>query len=122
MEKRASLLEKERTKLIKQWRAEAKAETEEARLLERRNRWYRRLWRCFESGYGSFALKVFNGLTYCEEFIANLPLTIGAIALSTANLGVDWFKFAEENLDSCEPVHFHSKQCTFPEVSTALER
>jgi hypothetical protein len=63
------------------------------------------------------ATKTFDFLTYCEAFFANLPLTIGAIALSTANLGVDWFKFAEENMDSCEPVHFHSAQCTFPEVS-----
>lgn len=63
---------------------------------------------------------MFNGYTYCEEFIANLPLTIGAIALSTANLGVVWFKFAEVNMESCEPVHFHSAQCTFPEVSIVI--
>jgi hypothetical protein len=52
-----------------------------------------------------------------ESFFANLPLTIGAIALSIASLGVVWFKFAEENMKSCIPVHFHSAQCTFPEVS-----
>ena len=26
-----------------------------------------------------------------------------------------WFTFAEENLNSCQPVHFYSKQCTYPE-------
>lgn len=50
-----------------------------------------------------------------EVFISNLPLTIGAIAMAIALLGVVWFKFVEENLDSCQPVHFHSSQCTFPE-------
>ena len=25
------------------------------------------------------------------------------------------FKFAEENLDSCQPVHFYSEQCIYPE-------
>lgn len=50
-----------------------------------------------------------------ETFISNLPLTVGAIALAIVTLGVVWFKFAEENLDSCQPVHFHSSQCTFPE-------
>jgi hypothetical protein len=54
-------------------------------------------------------------LTYIEAFIANLPLTIGAIAMAVVTLGVVWFKFAEETLASCEPVHFHSSQCTFPE-------
>ena len=50
-----------------------------------------------------------------ETFISNIPLTIGAIALAIVTLGVVWFKFAEENLSSCEPVHFHSTQCSFPE-------
>ncbi len=35
--------------------------------------------------------------------------------MAIALLGVVWFKFVEENLDSCQPVHFHSSQCTFPE-------
>lgn len=59
---------------------------------------------------------IFPFLAWAESFFANLPLTIGAIALSIASLGVVWFKFAEENMDSCIPVHFHSAQCTFPEV------
>jgi hypothetical protein len=58
-------------------------------------------------------------LMWMESFVANLPLSIGAIALSIANLGVVWFKFAEVNLSSCTPVHFHSSQCSFPEVCSS---
>lgn len=64
---------------------------------------------------GNLSSNVYLFLLWLESFVANLPLTINAIALAIANLGVDWFKFAEENLDSCEPVHFHSSQCSFPE-------
>jgi hypothetical protein len=60
--------------------------------------------------------KIVKGLAWVESFLANLPLTIGAIAVSIANLGVVWFKFAEVHLSSCKPVHFHSSQCSFPEV------
>lgn len=102
---------------MKQWRAEAREEEEKERYKRAKTRSSTRLmrltgtvWkRCFEC--------VFGLLTWCESFVANLPLTIGAIALAIANLGVNWFKFAEETMDSCEPVHFHSAQCTFPEVS-----
>jgi hypothetical protein len=117
VEKRSALLEKERLKLIMQWKAEARKELEQARMRDEHDLWHRRVSRCLETTCGTLATKTFYVLAYCEAFFANLPLTIGAIALSTANLGVDWFKFAEENMDSCEPVHFHSAQCTFPEVS-----
>jgi hypothetical protein len=60
--------------------------------------------------------EMLEALMWMESFVANLPLSIGAIALSIANLGVVWFKFAEVNLSSCTPVHFHSSQCSFPEV------
>ena len=69
---------------------------------------------------GHASVQLFIVFAWTESFIGNLPLTIGAIALASANLGVDWFKFAEENLSSCEPVHFHSKQCNFPEVRYSL--
>ena len=58
---------------------------------------------------------LFRLVVRVETFVANLPLMIGAIAMAVVTLGVVWFKFAEENLASCEPVHFHSSQCTFPE-------
>jgi len=115
MKKRSRMLEKERTKLIKQWRAEAKAEEEAERKTREHNMWYRRLGRYMDAEFGSVMGGAFKFFTWAEAFIGNLPLTIGAIALAIATLGVDWFKFAEENMDSCEPVHFHSSQCSFPE-------
>lgn len=54
-------------------------------------------------------------LSDLANFISNIPLTIGAIALATVTLGIAWFKFAEEMSGSCRPVHFHSSQCTFSE-------
>jgi len=110
MKHKAAFLEAEKARIIETWKKEAQEEAE-------RNRWYRRLWRYFESIAGHMAVKLFVLYAWTESFIGNLPLTIGAIALASANLGVDWFKFAEENLESCEPVHFHSTQCSFPEVS-----
>jgi len=50
-----------------------------------------------------------------ENFISNLPLTIGAIALALATLGVVWYKFTEEMLDTCIRVHYHSEQCKYAE-------
>lgn len=112
MKKRARMLEKERSRLIKQWRAEAFAEE---RSTQQHSRWYRRFSRYQKEQFGEWVSQLFRFFIWLESFVANLPLTIGAIALAVANLGVDWFKFAEENMDSCEPVHFHSSQCTFPE-------
>lgn len=101
--------------MIERWKAEAKEEEEIARQQREYNRWYRRLGRCVIAQLHIFQMKAYRTLTLVEAFIANLPLTIGAVAMAVVTLGVVWFKFAEENLDSCEPVHFHSSQCTFPE-------
>ena len=60
-------------------------------------------------------------MTLFEVFICNLPLTVGAIAMAIVTLGVVWFKFMEENLDSCTPVHFNSGNCTFPEFPGCFE-
>jgi hypothetical protein len=113
--KRARMLEKERAKLIEQWKAEARQEAELLRKQEESNRWYRRLWRSMSQQLRDFGVATFRALTLVENFIGNIPLTIGAVALAIVTLGVVWFKFAEEFLDSCERVHFHSSQCTFPE-------
>ena len=86
----------------------------EGRMDTKTNRWDNRLWRRLVSK--NLANQIFKPFAWAESFFANLPLTIGAISLSAATLGVDWFKFAEENMDSCQRVHFHSAQCTFPEV------
>ena len=113
--KRTRMLEKERAKLIEQWKAEAREEAELSRKQEEANRWYRRFWRSISEQMRDFGVTTFRFLTLVENFIGNLPLTIGAVALAIVTLGVVWFKFAEEYLDTCEPVHFHSSQCTFPE-------
>jgi hypothetical protein len=109
------MLARERTKLIDQWKAEARAETERVRKEVEMNRWYRRLSRSLEAHMKILLMHVMNFLGFVVIFISNLPITIGAVALAIVTLGVVWFKFAEENMDSCQPVHFHSSQCTFPE-------
>ena len=109
LDERGAIVENERLRLVDKWKAEARAEVE-------KDFWHRRIQRSFDAAFGGFFRKVLKTLAYLESFFANLPLTIGAIALSTANLGVDWFKFMEEYVDSCQPVQFHSAQCTFPEV------
>lgn len=81
-----------------------------------RNRCHRRLGRFLSKLLSVFSTDLFMLFAWAESFFGNLPLTIGAIGLSIGNLGVDWFKFTEESLSSCQPVHFHSAQCTFPEV------
>lgn len=113
--KRSRMLEKERAKLIAQWKAEAREEAELLRKQEEANRWYRRFHRHISEQIRQFGVKTFRFLTLIESFIGNLPLTIGAVALAIVTLGVVWFKFAEEFLDTCQRVHFHSSQCTFPE-------
>ena len=50
-----------------------------------------------------------------EVFLANMPLTIGAVGLSWVTLGVIWFKYMEEMISACVPVHYYSNHCTFPE-------
>jgi hypothetical protein len=108
---RARMLEKERSKLIQQWKAEARAEAESMRKEEQSSH----CWRLFAARFNELGNEMFRLSTLIEAFIGNLPLTIGAVAMAVVTLGVVWFKFAEEFLDSCEPVHFHSSQCTFPE-------
>ena len=109
------MLIQERAKLLENWKAEARAEVEAQRLEQEKRRWHYRLreWMSLKfvecSKYGEKLLSNF------ENFISNLPLVIGAVALAIVTLGVVWFKFAEENMNSCQPVHFHSSQCSFPE-------
>lgn len=107
--KRARMLEKESAKNMEQWKAAFLAKEEKKRQEEEKNRrrfsrWFAKVWSSLIQFIGSI-----------EMFIANLPLAIGAVALAIVTLGVVWFKFAEENLSTCERVHFHSSQCTFPE-------
>jgi hypothetical protein len=105
--KRAKMLERERSQLIEQWKAEARAEAQRTRMEAEYNRWYKRLGRSVEAHFKTYLNTAMQFLGRLEMFICNLPLTIGAIALAIVTLGVVWFKFAEENMDSCQPVHFH---------------
>lgn len=86
MQDRAPFLEQERARFIEKWKQEAREE------LQSRS-WMNQLGSTFITSLGQVSKQVTSKLTYLESFFANLPLTIGAIALSTANLGVDWFKF-----------------------------
>lgn len=103
------ILESKKSQIIEQWKQEVRDEAE-------RNRWDRRFQRYVKFYAKKLDAELFTLFAWLESFFGNLPLTIGAVALASANLGVVWFKFAEENLSSCEPVHFHSAQCSFPEV------
>lgn len=118
--KQARALQKERARFLKEWRAEARALEDKERREKEENQWHRRLQRTVAASFSTYYESAFKFFAWTESFLGNLPLTIGAIALAIATLGVDWFKFAEEMMESCEPVHFHSAQCTFPEVSRHL--
>jgi hypothetical protein len=113
--RRAQMLETERTRLIAQWKAEARAEALASRRQREAEQWHLRLGRYVDSEFGFLIGKVYTVLCALEAFICNLPLTVGAIAMAIATLGVVWYKLAEELLQSCEPVQFHSSQCSFPE-------
>mmetsp|Transcript_48736 Transcript_48736/g.117904 ORF Transcript_48736/g.117904 Transcript_48736/m.117904 type:complete len:1355 (-) Transcript_48736:1567-5631(-) len=113
--KRANMLEKERSKMIEQWKQEARAEAEMFRTEAEAKEPHRRCWASIARVFADVGDKSFRCLTRLEIFIANLPLTIGAVAMAVVTLGVVWFKFAEEFLSTCEPVHFHSSQCNYPE-------
>jgi hypothetical protein len=83
---RAPFLEQERARFIEKWKSEAKEE------MERRS-WTNQLSMAFGQNCNKVSKQVTAKLSEMETFFANLPLTIGAIALSMANLGVVWFKF-----------------------------
>jgi hypothetical protein len=109
------MLERERSKLIAQWKAEARVEAEVSRRDEKGDKRFERVYRLAVAGFNKFSYGSFRIMMIVEAFIGNLPLTTCAAAMAIVTLGVVWFKFAEEYLESCEPVHFHSSQCTFPE-------
>lgn len=85
--KRPSNLEKERAKLIEQLKAEARAESEMFAKEEESIQWHRQMWTNIVAEFQKFATLTFRGLTFIEAFIGNLPLTIGAVALSVVSLG-----------------------------------
>ena len=109
------MLEEERSRLVAQWKAEARAEALASSRQREDEQWHRRFGRYVDSEFGHILKGAYKVLCFLEAFICNLPLSIGAIAMAIATLGVVWYKFSEELLDSCEPVQFHSSQCSFPE-------
>jgi hypothetical protein len=113
--KRNKVLDRERAMLMEQWKAEANAEADDLYRTSEEYRWHKRLARYFDTESTVVVNRAFKFFVASEALIANLPLTIGAVAMAIVTLGTVWFRFAEENLESCEPVHFHSSQCMFPE-------
>jgi hypothetical protein len=106
-------LEKEREALVAQWKAEFEAEQRELEAPLMVTIYKLFLGPCVES--------IMSMLATVEVFLANLPLTIGAVGLSWVTMGTVWFKYMEENVDFCNPVHFYSPRCTFPEFPGCFE-
>lgn len=59
--------------------------------------------------------KMYSLIVMLELLISNMPSLIGSLALAWASLGVDWFKWYEENADDCIPTDYHDKDCVYPE-------
>lgn len=110
------LLKLQRERLMMQWSKELELLNQEQ---SRRNIndtfWNSDIWSWFEGTSIRCSEKIHSFLSNIESFICNLPLTIGAIGLAVVTLGVVWFKFTEEMMNSCHPVHYHSTNCTFQE-------
>jgi lipopolysaccharide export LptBFGC system permease protein LptF len=89
-------LEIEKESLILQWKREFQEEQRRiAQAQAPQMKFYTRIVQpCF--------VAICDFLAVAEVFLSNLPLTIGAIALSWVTMGVVWFKFMEENLDEAQ--------------------
>ena len=64
--KRAKMLEKERIKLIDQWKAETRAEAERTRFEVENNRWYKRLGRSVNCHFDAYLNKAWKLLGLFE--------------------------------------------------------
>lgn len=104
-------LEKERAKLVAQWKQEWEKDEEFLRQQDPK----RKLFRDLYDKVGHLLDIFMFCFSSAEVFISNMPLTIAALALSWVSMGCCWFKFMEENIDSCTHVHFYSPECSFPE-------
>jgi hypothetical protein len=113
----AKELEQERESLIKQWKAEFEAKMSGAAPSTIRDPQQNANTELFHEKYAEARRQsIFNMLATLEVFICNMPLTIAALALSWATLGVVWFKFGAEHLTmqgKCKPVHFHDPENTY---------
>ena len=92
------MLEDERSRLIAQWKAEARAEALASRRQQEAEQWHRRFGSFFDTEFGDIIRKVYMTLSSLEAFVCNLPLSLGGIAMAIVTLGVVWFKWVEETL------------------------
>jgi hypothetical protein len=111
-------LEKERAAMWAQWKAEMMNEGERVRRQASRKRLVQD---CYEAVVQPCQVSVMNIVANVEVFLSNMPLTIGAVGLSWVTMGVVWFKFTEEMLDSCHRVHYFSEKCSFREFPGCFE-
>jgi hypothetical protein len=102
-------LENEHQFLMKQWKGEFDREHHQSNIPS------------ISEAFEVLREKVWTFLSYAEVFISNMPLTIGAVGLSWVTQGTIWFKFMEENMDTCTTVHFLSPQCIYPEFPGCFE-
>lgn len=61
--------------------------------------------------------KMYSLIVMLELLISNMPSLIGSLALAWASLGVDWFKWYEENAKDCVPTDYHDEACVYPEFA-----
>jgi len=99
-------LERERARLVAQWKEEWEKEEEYLRQMDPN----RKLFRDLSNKVGQCLDSLMYFFSNAEVFISNMPLTIAALSLSWASQGCVWFKWMEEMLDSCHHVHFYSSQ------------
>lgn len=111
-------LEKERTVMLAQWKSEMRMEQERMRQDGSRQRLSRD---CYDALIKPWVDPIISVLSNAEVVLSNMPVTIGALGLSWVTMGVVWFKFTEEMLDSCQHVHYFSSRCKFREFPGCFE-
>eukprot|EP00984_Skeletonema_dohrnii_P038149 scaffold41032_cov139-Skeletonema_dohrnii-CCMP3373.AAC.1 len=68
-----------------------------------------------DDAFGMMWKKMHSLFVMLELLISNMPSLIGSLALAWASLGIDWFKWYEENASDCVPTDYHNEACVFPE-------
>lgn len=68
-----------------------------------------------DDAFGMIWKTILSFLVMLELLISNMPSLIGSLALAWGSLGIDWFKWYEENASDCIPTEYHNEACVFPE-------
>lgn len=68
-----------------------------------------------DDAFGMVWKKILSFHVKLELLISNMPSLIGSLALAWGSLGIDWFKWYEENASDCIPTEYHNEACVFPE-------